>query len=104
LVNKDPRKLAGADLSLLAAHLLGELYELSPGGLPKWDEPLDCPARVRGAPASRTQTLRYMSAKLQEIEGAAARKIGHRDDAAGAERSPYSLSWVLVTFSHRQTP
>ena len=63
-VDEDSRKLARTDFSLAAAHLLGELDEMPPAGLPKGDEPLDRPARVCGAPARRPQALRYMGPKL----------------------------------------
>ena len=103
-VDEDPGKLAWTDLSIAAAHLLGELDELPPAGFPKGDEPLDSPSRVRGAPAGRPQALRYVSPKLQEIEGAAAWKIRQRDDAACAECLPYAGGEILLIFSHRQTP
>ena len=103
-VDEDRRKLARTDFSLAAAHLLGELDELAPAGFPKGDEPLDSPIRVCGAPARRAQALRDMGPKLQQIEGAAAGKIGQRDDAACAECLPYAVSQILLILSHRQTP
>ena len=103
-VDEDPSKLARTDLSLAATHLLGELDELPPAGLPEGDESLDSPARICGAPAGRPQALRYVSPKLQEIEGAAAWKIGQRDDAACAECLPYAGGEILLILSHRQTP
>lgn len=103
-VDEDPRKLARTDFWLAAAHLLGELDELPPAGLPKGDEPLDSPAWVCGTPPGGAQALRYMRPKLQQIEGAAAGKIGQRDDAACAEGLPYAGGQILLILSHCQTP